>query len=309
MVIPRRISMSLALAVTVLMVATQGCSRQNRLADSGLVFYVTADMRGYTMPEFNGPDHFAGACMAIDELGKGSFMVSPGDIDPPDRVRLTLDSVLGKEYVWYPVVGNHELDDPHHIEYLRVYNKGGNSLPEITRIGPPGAEETCYAFEYGDVHCTVINQYYDGEKDDALDGDVADPLYSWLKQDLMENTKPVAVVFGHEPVVSMPDMGNGRVRHRGDSLDKYPESNHRFWSLLKDTGVLAYFCGHTHNTSVSKINGVWQIDCGHARGIGDKGAASSFVRMQVDADSVVCELYRDNAQGGEYKMVYRERLR
>jgi hypothetical protein len=31
--------------------------------------------------------------------------------------------------------------------------------------------------------------------------------------------------------------------------------------------VTGYICGHTHNTSIAKINDVWQIDVGHARGI------------------------------------------
>ena len=48
--------------------------------------------------------------------------------DPPDRVRACLDDVLGIEYVWYPVVGNHETEKPENMEFLRAYNKDGKAL-------------------------------------------------------------------------------------------------------------------------------------------------------------------------------------
>ena len=138
---------------------------------------------------------------------------------------------------------------------------------------------------------------------------MGDALYAWLAEDLRENDKLLTFVVGHEPTVAVPDMDSGRMRHRGDSLDKYPERNHRFWSLLRRHGVLAYFCGHTHNISLAKINGVWQIDCGHSRGLGD-GARSSFVRITVRPDDgVVAEVYRSDDQAGPYKLTYTEKLR
>jgi hypothetical protein len=106
----------------------------------------------------------------------------------------------------------------------------------------------------------------------------------------------------------VPDLDNGRVRHRGDSLDKYPANNHRFWALLRQQGVLAYFCGHTHNASVARINGLWQIDCGHARGLGDPGAASTFLKLYVEPAGVRCEVYRSDGAGGPYRLAYETRL-
>jgi len=274
----------------------------------GFHFDVTADMRGFTPPEHPGPEHFVGVCEAIHALGAGAFMVSPGDLDPPARVRATLDQVLGEEYVWYPVVGNHELDKPEYMAYLRAYNAGGSALPGIVRAGPPGALETCYSFDYENAHFAVLNQYYDGASDSGSDGDVGDALYEWLAADLAANDRPFVFVFGHEPAVSVPDLDNGRVRHRGDSLDKYPANNHRFWTLLRQHGVLAYFCGHTHNLSLAKINGVWQIDCGHARGQGDPGAASTFLKLYVEPQGARCEVYRSDGAGGSYRLAYETRL-
>ena len=283
-----------------------GCS-----TPAGFNFDVTCDMRGYAPPEYAGPDYFAGVCAAIRDVGPGAFMIVPGDLDPPERVRATLDDVLGPDYVMYPVIGNHELDQPEYLPYLRAYNAGGDTLPNVVRTGPPGALETCYSFEHENVHFVVINQYYDGQSDRGVDGDVTDALYTWLAADLEANRKPQVFVIGHEPTVSMPDLNNGRVRHRGDSLDKYPEHNHRFWSLLREHDVIAYFCGHTHNTSVAKINGVWQIDAGHARGKGDPGAAE-HIREGLRAarrtpSGAACIAPLDERM--TYRLVYEEKLR
>jgi hypothetical protein len=74
----------------------------------GFVFDVAADVREFTAPQHAGTAYFGGVCAALQKLGRGAFMVSPGDVDPPERVRSTLDEAFGKNYAWYPVVGNHE---------------------------------------------------------------------------------------------------------------------------------------------------------------------------------------------------------
>ncbi len=50
-------------------------------------------------------------------------------------------------------------------------------------------------------------------------------------------------------------------------MNKFPSIRDRFWQLLSDFHVTAYLCGYTYNFSAIKINGVWQIDAGHGRGI------------------------------------------
>ncbi|MCJ7735749.1 MAG: hypothetical protein MUQ10_00345, partial [Anaerolineae bacterium] len=54
----------------------------------------------------------------------------------------------------------------------------------------------------------------------------------------------------------------------------------------------AYICGHTHNYSAANIGGVWQIDSGHARGIADTGARSTFVLVNVGSFAVTYDTYR-----------------
>lgn len=263
-------------------------------------FFVTADMREFAGPPYDSPKYFLGACRAMHELGTGSFMVSPGDIDPPWFVLGTIREALGEEFPWYPVVGNHEAETKEDMVWIREWCR--TSLPELVRRGPENGEETTYSFDHGNAHFVVLNLYYDGQSDVGTNGDVSDPLYAWLEGDLAANTRPIVFVIGHEPLVSIPDLDSGRHRHKGDNLDAHPKNSHRFQELLRAHDVTAYICGHTHDFSFTQINGLWQIDTGHARGLGDPGAPSTFLEFHVGPDSCFVEVYRDDANGGEYRL-------
>ena len=124
----------------------------------------------------------------------------------------------------------------------------------------------------------------------------------WLAEDLADTSKETIFVTGHEPAYPQPDADSGRERHFGDSLDQHPESRDKFWGLLGEYGVDAYFCGHTHNYSAVEIEGVWQIDAGHVRGAGDAGAKSTYIVVKVAGDSVSIETYRADASGENYTL-------
>jgi hypothetical protein len=279
-------------------------------AGDAFSFAVTADMRGLAgTGYYDTPRYFRGVCEAIATVGPGAFMVSPGDIDQPASVEWTIQQHIDSAYIWYPVVGNHELPGGGHesylgsnMDWLREYNASGNSLPHVVNGGPPGSRETTYSFDYQNAHFVVLNEYYNGTSDTGTDGDIVDALYHWLAEDLASTFKPHIFVFGHEPAYPQPDADNGRQRHIGDSLDKYAAHRDRFWRLLRDRGVLAYICGHTHNYSAVNIDGVWQLDAGHARGAGDTGAPSTFLIVNVvgdDLEDVTFHVYRD-IHDGEY---------
>lgn len=267
---------------------------------SAFSFAVTCDMRNYAGPSYDTFQYFRGTCEAIATVGPGAFMISPGDIDPPDNVKWTIEQHIGVDYLWYPVVGNHEEETASDMTWLRAYNPVSNPLPHIVSMGPPNCEETTYSFDYGNVHFIVINEYYDGTSDTATSGDVPDPLYNWLVADIDATTQQHVFVIGHEPAYPQPDADNGRIRHLGDSLDQYPTNRDRFWNLLRDRGVVAYLCGHTHNYSIVQLDSVWQVDAGHCRGIGDTGARSTFIMVHVDGDQITYTTYRDDSSGGPY---------
>jgi hypothetical protein len=295
-----RILAAFAVAVLLLPLAPR-FDEEPASAQGAFSFALTADVRAYAGPgTYDTSSYFRGVMEAIDLVGEGAFMVSPGDIDPPDDVNWTIKQVLGTAYLWYPVVGNHEEETASDMVWLRAYDydqNGAGTPPDTVNAGPAACPETTYSFDYANVHFAVLNQYCDTGGDDVTAGDVPDYLYNWLVADLQATAKEHIFVVGHEPAYPQPDADSGRIRHVGDSLDQYPANRDRFWELLRTEGVVAYLCGHTHNFSAVRIDGVWQLDAGHSRGAGDTGAASTFTMVHVDGDGVTFDTYRDDHDG------------
>ncbi len=281
---------------------TQQLPPQNVFTDQ-FTFAVTADMRWYSGPgTYDTPQFFRGANEAIASLSGGAFMISPGDIDPPAQVEWTIKQYLGENYLWYPVVGNHEAETPKDMEWLRTYDydPNGDTPPNVVNVGPAACEETTYSLDYGNSHFVILNEYCNGTSDTGTGGDVVDALYDWLVADLNATDRMHIFVFGHEPAYPQPDAENGRERHMMDSLNQHRGHRDRFWNLLREREVVAYICGHTHNYSAVRIAGVWQLDAGHARGMGERGARSTFILVHVNFGLVSFETYRDDANGGPY---------
>jgi len=265
-------------AILGLACAVAGSARHED-SKSVLTFVVAGDVRQYVAEPYRNPQHFLGALQALKRVGPGSFMVSPGDMDPPGAVRDLVSEVLGADYPWYPVMGNHELEAADHLDWLRHYNAHGTTLPHVVRKGPPGSEETTYAFDWADCHFVALNQYYNGQSDSTANADMVPELLAWLEQDLAANTRKHVFVFGHVPLLTMFDMDNGRVRHQAGPLEAFPPQVFRLHQLLLKYRVAAYFCGHTHNASFANINGLWQFDSGHARGLEEDSAPSDLFAM------------------------------
>jgi len=277
-------------------------------ASKTCTFIVASDLHEPTKPGSGTPADFRIMAEAIRSVGPGEFMLTPGDLGCAEQVRATLDELMGPEYPWDVVPGNHDIVEPGCMTWIRQNNEGGRKLPRIVRSGPPGAVETCYSFDYGDAHFVAINEYYDGQHDQQKGGAVSDALYRWLEEDLSSNRKPIIFVFGHEPYLPLPDMDTGRLRHRGDSLDANPAEQQRFWSLLRAHNVTAFICGHTHCVSVAKFNGVWQLNCGITFQPAKPDALGTFLRIRIDSGRVFCDVYRGTGSK-PWELTYSEQLR
>ena len=272
----------------------------------GFYFAVTADMRNFAGPgQYDTSQYFRGAVEKMAGIGKAAFMITPGDMDPPDQVRWTIDAVSGPGFRWFPVVGNHELPGAGsestygaNLAWLRAYDTGA------VHPGPSGCPETTYSFDFQNAHFAILNEYCDSGGDAETAGDIPDHLYNWLAADLAGTQQPVIFVVGHAPAYPQPDQDNGRLRHETDSLNQYAEHRDRFWNLLKQYPVVAYLCGHTHNFSAVPVDGIWQGDVGHARGLGDTGAPSTLTLIWVRVTAAGFDIYRDDAQGGAYTLLH-----
>jgi hypothetical protein len=263
-------------------------------------FAVAGDMRSFVGSAPAGKSYFDGACQALHELGAGEFMVSPGDCDPPGPVRAAIDRYLGTNYLWFPVAGNHETESVRTMDWLRHWAQGG--IPHLVRHGPPGAENTTYSFDFNDSHFVMLNEYYDGSSETVRKDDLPEAALEWLEEDLANNHQPLAWVVGHKPIKSLPDMDTSRLRHAADSVSTNSAHLDKFLQILEKHQVRAYICGHTHSSSVAKVRGVWQLDSGHARGGGDVGAPSTFLKVRVAWSSAWVDVYRSNTNGFAYQL-------
>jgi len=293
--------MKIVLIITICLFLTN-CNLENKRknkSDNSFSFVLTADMRNFTGVNKN---YYRGACEAIKEIDRIQFIVSPGDIDPPDSVLHTMQKYISKNITWYPVIGNHEAETTTDMEWLRNYNKDGNTLPYIVNEGPLSCLETTYSFDYSNTHFIILNEYCNDTCDACTNGDVPDILFNWLQKDLQKTNKKNILVFGHEPAYPLPDIENQRLRHAYDCLNQHPENRDRFIELLQEYNVIAYIVGHTHNYSIAKINKLWHIDAGHSRGLGDKGARSTFIKINIDKDGINYETHRLNYETGKYEI-------
>lgn len=232
--------------------------------------------------------------------GQGAFQVSPGDINPPANVRANIDAHFGISAIWYPGIGNHDTEAAADTVWLRdEYNIGHGGRPALKTItnqnGPTGSKETAYTWDYGNCHFIMLNEYWIGGtaagNDVLADGNIVPELCNWLENDINATTKPVIIVFGHEP--AFPDA-----RHVGDSLDKYPANRDAFWSLLEsDTRVKAFICGHIHYYSVYKQPGgrVMQVNSGIAGD--DSGIAETFLDITINDTQVKFDAWQDGGTG------------
>jgi len=263
-------------------------------------FLAAGDMRNFVKAKAADERYFDGMCAAAREVGAGAFMVSPGDFDPPAPVRAALDEYLGTNYLWYPVVGNHEIETPADMAWVQAW--AGRGIPHLVRAGPPDAELTTYSFDYGNSHFVAVNDYFDNRTNVNSKGAIAQVTLDWLENDLATTTQTHIWVIGHQPIQSLPDMDSGRVRHGGESVSTQSASVARFIALLQQYRVRAYICGHTHNTSVARVQDLWQADSGHARGAGDAGSPSTFLKFNVQGSHANVEIYRADPKGVNYTL-------
>jgi hypothetical protein len=184
------------------------------------------------------------------------FVIVPGDFDPLEPAYKECYEKHGYGvHPGYPadrqnlylVMGNHDLPPQGDAFFQSAI------APFYPRNGPLEAPlGTVYSFDRGNAHFVVTNQYIDTSW-----GGYTEKQLQWLQADLAATRQPFSFVFGHEPAFPIG-------AHVNNSLDADPDVRDRFWKILSDNQVQAFFCGHTHHLSVLRKEGVYQIDVGEA---------------------------------------------
>ena len=76
----RIIVTSILLSITIVRGNLQGQENPDSIF---FTFTVTCDMREWAGPDYQDSRYYLGVCQAIERVGKGAFIISPVDIDPP----------------------------------------------------------------------------------------------------------------------------------------------------------------------------------------------------------------------------------
>jgi len=180
----------------------------------------------------------------------------------------------------YYTLGNHELRSFEHLQH------------SIKMLGVPKMDsgrysgQSYYFTHMNSCFIAIATSFYDGE-----DNLVSDEQLAWIKTVLEKHKNYEHIfVYGHAPAFPSGP-------HAMDSLDAYPENRNKFWRMLREYDVDAYFCGHEHFYQTRKINGVYQImtgTCGAPIKKGYGGEFFHFAKLDINGPEVVMNVYDED---------------
>jgi len=223
------------------------------------------------------------------------FLLMPGDIDPPMLTDRLVGEVLGEDFPWVPVLGNHDTSLTCRRQLRRIFDKYRARLG--FKEGPTGTPKLQYSMAYKNLFLVVINTYWDGtdgfyaevgtvrEKKSrdrivyVLDSNIVPANLEWIRKTLAASDAPYKIVAGHEP--AWPHY-----RYVSSALSDHPKERDLFWKALGEANVHIFFHGHTHyyaayqwlgnkdprrwqgytSRVIPDPIGTWQIDAGATRG-------------------------------------------
>ncbi|MBN2228153.1 MAG: metallophosphoesterase [Candidatus Thorarchaeota archaeon] len=209
--------------------------------DSPLNFYVFGDSQGYQ----GGVEQI----VTIANSLRPDFLFHCGDLTPfggDTQYQAIMSEFNQCSAPVYTTIGNHDIKNNGGVLYEQYF---GSST---------------YSFNLGTAHFAVFN---------TSSGDVSEPEFTWLEEDLAQSNSDYKFVFTHIP-----------------PFDPRPEENHalintttgsRLMTLFEEQDVDVVFAGHIHFFNDSTINGVRYVVTG--------GAGAS--------------LYADEDTGGIYHFV------
>lgn len=227
--------------------------------------------------------------------GKVDAIVMVGDMDRIAQTMQAYNASNVKSIPLFLVTGNHEAENSADMTALR--NAYAN-YKFIKHPGMAGSSTTTYSIDLPDIHLCIINEYWNGLKNDAYfkygggdGGYIHQLLYDWIKTDLTASRLQWKIVIGHEPLYP---WGN----HSGNSLDKDKANRDKFQALLVSMGIPIFVAGHTHFAGVEKHDTVYHSNCGNtggqAGGSGQDDFASIIYTHVDDKGNLILTWTREN---------------
>jgi Calcineurin-like phosphoesterase len=123
---------------------------------------------------------------------------------------------------------------PTNFEYFSAF-----TMPQNAELG--GVASTTkryYSYNYGNVHFIVLDSYGVVTNSNTVDA-VNNPMYTWLRNDLIANTKKWTVCYFHHPPYSMGT-------HNSDTEAGMANMRQYYVPLLETYHVDLVLSGHSH---------------------------------------------------------------
>lgn len=216
--------------------------------------------------------------MAMEQ--KPNFIINTGDqiATPGNREQWAKFWELSKVVTvpYFLTVGNHDA----HPEVR------GSEHTYKEQVDVPG-NKPYYSFTAGNSLFIVLDSYIGGEEKK-----ITGEQFKWLKDVLANSKEKHKFVFIHHPLYT--DTEQGRGKHVGNSLDKFPEERDRLQALFMTSKVTMVFAGHEHLYRRKTVDGIPHVITGgggaplYARD--EDGGFYHYIFVTVDGDKVNAEV-------------------
>lgn len=188
------------------------------------------------------------------DMATGTVKTEGGRIYDADFYRKRLEAFnqtythfLGKT-PFYPVLGYEE-------------SMGEGSSEAVKKVFNL-QESFSYGVSIGPAYFLILpTVFFDPEKNKTVEHWLDPRLLGWIEEALQARSEQFRYLFvlGYDPGYSTPSL-----KDNPKGLDIHPDARDKFWTILTDTGVLAYISGNEHLYDRSLRHGVWQIITGGA---------------------------------------------
>ena len=163
--------------------------------------------------------------------------------------------------------------------------------------GAPSGTEAYYSFDYGNVHFICLNS-------DDVPRSPTEPMLTWLRNDLAQNTQQWTIAFFHHPPYS---KGSHDSDNPADSGGRMHDMRENALPILEEFGVDLVLTGHSHNYErsflldghyglSSTLTEAMKVDSGDGRTWSD---GAYFRSSDVSSDSHAGTLHAVSGAAGQ----------